>query len=366
MRVFIGSSGEQKQLVEWLTGFMRSDYSGVLEPVPWTVPWAGGKYILETLLEFVETTDAAILFSTADDMTSYRETQRFEPRDNLLFEAGLFVAAHGRERTQLMVPQYPAGDPRQKVALPIDVAGLSYNSYQWVDGNPASTGLPTTARTVCNALKNLGPRVRTPAPLRSLVGQPTVEEIRTLVGEWSALHAGGIQRLAADSNARSVDILAAYRVGDIHKPLEAKWKAREGASVRACFANMWDDALLATYRRKYDDRSADHIRNAVKESIEFLLGPCEVRVENGKVSIANVQDPPRAKYEIRLTPQRITYSFYRIDDIAFLVPLDMKRAQNPSPLAWALAKDTAPRAFAHYLQEYETMFSEAIQVYPPA
>jgi hypothetical protein len=89
-----------------------------------------------------------------------------------------------------------------------------------------------------------------------------------------------------------------------------------------------------------------------------------VCIDNGRVSVVNVH-PPRAKYEIRLTPQRITYSFYRIDDVAFLVPLDMKRAQNPAPLAWALAKDTAPRAFAHYLQEYETMFSEAIQVYPP-
>jgi predicted nucleotide-binding protein len=65
------------------------------------MPWPGGRFTLENLLRFVDNTDAAILFWTADDKTWYRETQRFEPRDNLLFEAGLFIAAHGRDRTQL-------------------------------------------------------------------------------------------------------------------------------------------------------------------------------------------------------------------------------------------------------------------------
>jgi len=67
MKVFIGSSGEQRRLVDWLTAFIRREYRGRLEPIPWTIPWPGGQYVLENLLGFIDRTDAAILFWTADD-----------------------------------------------------------------------------------------------------------------------------------------------------------------------------------------------------------------------------------------------------------------------------------------------------------
>src|SRR5215216_4819297 len=158
MKVFIGSSGEQRRLVDWLTAFIRKEYWGRIAPVPWTIPWPGGQYVLENLLGFIERTDAAILFWTADDKTWYRNTERHEPRDNLVFEAGLFIAAHGRERTQLMVPGYADNDPRKNVAIPSDVAGMTWNGYAWDDGAVEATGLPNTARDVCDRLLALGPR----------------------------------------------------------------------------------------------------------------------------------------------------------------------------------------------------------------
>src|SRR2546428_10099103 len=112
IRVFIGSSKEQRQLAEWLTAFMTSDYHGRLIPIPWydNTYWPGGRYTLENLLSVVASSDAAVLFWTADDKTWYRGTEVDEPRDNLTFEAGLFIAALGRERTQLMVPDYKSED----------------------------------------------------------------------------------------------------------------------------------------------------------------------------------------------------------------------------------------------------------------
>lgn len=347
---------------------MSSEYRGILEPVPWTVSWPGSRYTLEQLLTFVDTTDAAILFWTADDKTWYRETEHHEPRDNLVFEAGLFIAAHGRERTQLMVPSYAPDDQRSKIRVPTDVAGLSYNSYSWTDGPPEATGLPNKARAVCETLRMFRPRPRTPQALRSLVGHDKVEEIRAFVGDWATIHIEGIARLAARDDARGIDILAAYRVGEIRRVLD-HFRQRGMAQLRACFANMWDDELLKTYQRKYHDRTDSHIRNAVKESIESLIGLCEVQIATDasgqkEIKVTNLSDPPQAKYEIRLTSQRITYSYYRVDQFAFLVPLDMKKAQNPAPLAWVVSQETAPKAFEHYLQEYDRMFSEALRVFP--
>ena len=262
MRVFIGSSGEQRSLVDWLTSFIRTEYAGKIQPVPWTIPWTGGRFTLDNLLRFVDETDAAILFWTADDKTWYRDTVRDEPRDNLVFEAGLFIAAHGQERSQLMIPRYEPGDKRAKVAVPSDLAGMTWNQYQWTDGPAEATGLPTTARTVCDLLVTLGARPRKSPLLPSLVKQDNVEEIRTFVGDWRAISSAGIFPMASHADAKEIDILAAYNVGGIASGIE-EFKQRGHARLRACFGNMFDDELLRAYRRKYYNRSGDQNRNFI-------------------------------------------------------------------------------------------------------
>src|SRR6266481_1017360 len=348
MRVFIGSSSEQEESIEFLTGFIREKYAGKLEPVPWTVPWTGGQFTLEALLQMVDETDASILFWTPDDMAKYRGKTRHQPRDNLVFEAGLFIAAHGRERTQLMIPSYPSNkEPRMDVRYPTDASGLIWNKYQWADGDIRATGLPATARTVCNRLAKMTPRPRTPTALSNFIGHKKVNKVTTFVGDWQTMSAEGICQLASNPSARSIDLLAAYRAGDIRRCL-GEFKRRDKAHLRACFANMWDDELIRAYQRKYYNRPTDHIRNALEESITFLLGPCKVKVKSASdIRVTGVTER-KARYEIRLTSQRITYGYYRIDDVAFVVPLDMKKDQDPTPLAWAFERETAEGAFDFY------------------
>lgn len=361
MKIFIGSSGEQKRLVEWITAFIREEYKGKIEPIPWTVPWPGGQYILENLLRFVEQSDAAILFWTADDKTWYRNTERHEPRDNLVFEAGLFIGTHGRSRTQLMVPVYGESDPRKKVAAPSDVAGMTWNQYAWDDGHVEATGLPNTARSVCDGLLSLGPRPRSSEKLKHLKGIQGVEEIKTFVGEWEAIHINGIARLAEKPEAREIDLLAAYRVGKIRDVI-GDFKKRPGAKLRVCFANLFDDALCEAYRRKYYDRTREQLRKFLVESIELLLPPCKVEVQGQEVIVTELKEPPVAEYDIRLTSQRITFSYYRVNDASFVVPLDMKKQKAPAPLVWVVEKETSPGAFDAYLREYNTVFEEATRV----
>ncbi len=365
LRIFIGSSKEQQRLVEWITAFMAREYAGRLEAIPWYIPWPGGRYTLENLLTIVRDTDASILFWTADDKVWYRGTEADQPRDNLAFEAGLFIATHGTDRTQLMVPDYGPDDARKKVKIPSDVAGLTYNSYAWRDGAPESTGLPNKARTVCDGLALLVPRTVTSSQLRELSGRDGVEELRTYVGEWRIVHINAIARLAEAREARMIDVLAAYRVGEIARVLDGFRRSAE-TQLRACFGNMWDAALVAVYQRKYHDRSSNYIRDAVMDSVSRLLGPCEFDEPSAGhcLRAKNLKDPPRAEYQIRLTSQRITYGFYRIDNYAIIVPLDMKKSQNPAPFAWVLPRESAPKAFDHYVQEFDRMFSEADSVFP--
>jgi hypothetical protein len=363
-RVFIGSSGEQVKLVEWLTAFITSNYAGRLEPVPWTIPWPGGRFTLEHLLKVVEETDASILFWTADDKTWYRNTERQEPRDNLVFEAGLFLAAHGRERTQLLLPKYAATDERKNVAVPSDVLGLTWNGFAWNDGAVEATGLPAAARTVCDQLATIGPRPRWTVAFPTLVNHDRVEAARVFCGEWATINTEVIQRLAGSPAAKEIDMVAAYRLGELRRVLDS-YRKRPTSRLRACFSDFWDETLAEAYRRKFYDRDANYMQAAVQESIQGLLGPCELKQNaDGHRVVSAVRDPPSGDYDIRLTSQRITFGYYRIDGVVVLVPLDMKRAQNPAPYAWVIDSATAPRTFEHYRYQYDQMFAEAFRVYP--
>jgi hypothetical protein len=361
MKVFIGSSGEQRRLVDWLTAFIQKEYRGRIEPIPWTIPWPGGQYVLENLLGFIERTDAAILFWTADDKTWYRNTERHEPRDNLVFEAGLFIATHGRERTQLMVPGYADSDLRKNVAIPSDVAGMTWNGYAWDDGAVEATGLPNTARDVCDRLLALGPRPRPSDQLSHLRGLHGVEEIKTFVGDWKAIHINGIARLAEKANVQEIDLLAAYRIGEIRNVI-GEFKKRAGARLRVCFANLFDDEVCDMYRRKYYDRTPEQLRNYLTESIQLLFSPCKIQIEGQKVIVTDLTEPSVASYDLRLTNQRITFGYYRVNETSFVVPLDMKKQKDPAPLVWVVEKETAPGAYDSYLREYGKVFEEASHV----
>jgi predicted nucleotide-binding protein len=74
--------------------------------------------------------DFAIVVVTPDDTTTMRGMSAPAPRDNLLFELGLFAGALGRARTFLVLP---ADSPPR---LPTDLSGVTTTSFRArTDGN---------------------------------------------------------------------------------------------------------------------------------------------------------------------------------------------------------------------------------------
>lgn len=155
-----------------------------------------------------------------------------------------------------------------------------------------------------------------------------------------------IRPLSRHPAVREIDILVAYRIGDIDVDLNPL-RSRLDVRLRACLLDMWDDDLMNIHRRKYFDRTPDQLRSRVKDSIGGLLGACEF--DEFPLQLTKLDDPPAADYQIRLISQRITYAYYRIDDVAFVIPLDMKKEQSPAPWGWVVTKDTAPRAYEHFV-----------------
>jgi hypothetical protein len=122
-RIFLGSSGRQQKLLQALTRGLED----VAKVEPWTTSFNPGTTTLERLLELTREVDfAAFVFARDDWTTNTPESDpsasgQASPRDNVVFEAGLFGAALGMRRTFIL----HARDSK----LPSDLLGLTCVRY---------------------------------------------------------------------------------------------------------------------------------------------------------------------------------------------------------------------------------------------
>lgn len=113
------------------------------------VIWTDGvfkvaSYSLQSLEDEVDRSDFAIAIAHADDLTKVRGADWPTPRDNVIFELGLFMGRLGRARAILMEPR------EEKVKLPSDLAGITTIPYHFerIEDAAASLG------PACNRLRD--------------------------------------------------------------------------------------------------------------------------------------------------------------------------------------------------------------------
>ena len=123
-RIFLGSSGKQAKLLQALTRGLED----VAHVEPWTTSFSPGTTTLERLLELTREVDFAAFVFARDDWTTASapasdpsESGQASPRDNVVFEAGLFGAALGMRRTFIL---HASG-----AKLPSDLLGLTCVRY---------------------------------------------------------------------------------------------------------------------------------------------------------------------------------------------------------------------------------------------
>src|SRR6187549_1054590 len=104
-RIFLGSSGKQEKLLQALTRGLED----VAHVEPWTTSFNPGTTTLERLLELAHEVDFAAFVFAQDDWTSTSlpaapaaESAQASPRDNVVFEAGLFGGVLGMRRTFIL------------------------------------------------------------------------------------------------------------------------------------------------------------------------------------------------------------------------------------------------------------------------
>src|SRR5437763_16869360 len=120
--LFVGSSKEG-------IDFARAVRDALANDAEVTV-WGEGFFVLshtfiEGLITGLPRFDFAVLVLTPDDFVVSRAAESFGPRDNLIFEVGLFMGQLGRARTFILYQS------NAKVRIPSDLAGLTLASYDW-------------------------------------------------------------------------------------------------------------------------------------------------------------------------------------------------------------------------------------------
>jgi hypothetical protein len=128
-RIFLGSSAQQEKLLQALTRGLQD----IADVEPWTSVFNPGVSTLDRLVELTHMVDFAAFIFAQDDWTSKGATPdanagQASPRDNVVFEAGLFGGALGIRRTYIL--------HARGAKLPTDLNGLTAIRYD-PDTTPA-------------------------------------------------------------------------------------------------------------------------------------------------------------------------------------------------------------------------------------
>jgi hypothetical protein len=140
-RIFLGSSTQQEKLVQAVARGLED----IADVEPWTSVFTPGVSTLDRLAELTHQVDFAAFVFGLDDWTSKGATApdatsgQAAPRDNVVFEAGLFGGALGMRRTFIL--------HAHGAKLPTDLLGLTSIRY-----DPSTT--PQIVRQINQKLRS--------------------------------------------------------------------------------------------------------------------------------------------------------------------------------------------------------------------
>lgn len=148
--VFIGSSSEGYEAADCIYRSLRR--SSVV-PYLWTNGvFECSKTTIEDLVRTANSSDFAIIVLSGDDVTRSRGKAISSPRDNVVFELGLFMGALSRNRT------YVVAQKGIDIKLPTDLLGVMFLTYQKQRGKPLTACLGPTMEELRQLFAKYGPK----------------------------------------------------------------------------------------------------------------------------------------------------------------------------------------------------------------
>lgn len=213
-KVFVASSSEGLNVVNAVHTLLQRALGGTAEVKPWPGEFQLTHTYIEDLERLLDVSDFAVLILTPDDRTTSREAERLSPRDNVVFELGLFFGRLGRERCFLIQRR------DLDLKLPGDLLGIEPAQFSLSPSQDLETALDsacarigTTIREAMTALPSrprLGGAERaTQAAMRKFADQIT--------GTWW-------ERIRLQGAAPSLSFLT-IELDDVHSSVQLGGRA---------------------------------------------------------------------------------------------------------------------------------------------
>lgn len=228
--LFIGSSQECR--TQKIVDVFIETLSEEAHCIPW---WRAPQFKTEgsattfaALCEAATAYDFAVFILTADDQITSRKKKSKAPRDNVLFELGLFISAIGPDRVLAFV-QKGVGD----VKKPSDLAGVNMPVFEFDGTNKHKSigSIGEACNGFCNKIREEGFRK---------IDLP-------LVKKW------GFNM----KHRRFEVILSAARITRARSAI-GSWRACIAARVETEFTNIEDDPKIVYSRLHSFPRTVDH------------------------------------------------------------------------------------------------------------
>jgi hypothetical protein len=216
-KLFIGSSQKNLRAAQVLAESLEAS----AEVTIWNEGIFGlNRGVLETLLAKLEEYDYAAFVLAPDDLTTSKDEAKPSPRDNVLFESGLFMGVLGRERVFLVYDQ-AAG-----LKIPSDLAGVTLAPYDGarMEGNDAAAAVRKASRLISDSISA--------ARYPYLVGDwkseypLTFEEGSPMVTEELEIRPGRDGLTFVTKTSSHEDYYSAFGRQLLDRQIAGKWKSR--------------------------------------------------------------------------------------------------------------------------------------------
>jgi len=294
-KIFIASTGESLEVARAVQINLDSDFE--------TKVWDQNAFKLSTftyeaLKAELDASHFGIFVATPDDSARVRGKKFGVPRDNVIFELGLFVGRLGIKRSFIIVPS-----PRSSVKLPSDLESITVGDYI---ANRQDNDLIPALAPVCNRIRQ-SIKEYTKTALESLVASNRISTFTQFNDAFAPL--------LEKSDSVRLFFIHSRRWRENNNEAIRNFLSRTRSRLTVYLPNPGNNLLVSSISSHFDD--GPHIPGFVCDAYRYF------------VTLAKEFKNKIRFRQFNLYP---TYSFYEFDDriIVALYPLSNMRKDVPT------------------------------------
>jgi predicted nucleotide-binding protein len=151
--VFIASSSEGLEVAKAVRALLLHELQDEARITLWTREFYLSATYIESLEKASQEADFAVLVVTPDDITISRDKKKSAPRDNVVFELGLFMGCLGRDRCLIV------DEERPDLKLPSDLLGVHRATFSQSARQELRDALEVPCLLIAERIAKLGATV---------------------------------------------------------------------------------------------------------------------------------------------------------------------------------------------------------------